>query len=139
MHQGQGGRREFNSLLAISTKVSVHPTNAIDRVLVLLKTMIVLIIRVERYNLQAFVSLQQNVGENVSGITRSDLAERGQGCAGYCLEQLQSFRRNEVERAFEDAAGNLVAALDEFSDAGASADGGGRGGGGGGGGGYDVT
>ena len=138
MHQGQGGRREFNSLLAISTKVSVHPTNAIDRILILLKAMIVLIIRVERYNLKTFVSLQQNVGENVSGITRSDLAERGQGGAGYCVKQLQSFRRNEVDHAFDHSASNLIAALHEFSDAGASTGGGGRGGGGGGGG-YDVT
>jgi hypothetical protein len=41
-----------------------------------------------------------------------------------------------VHEAFDHAANNLIAALDEFSDAGTSADGGC---GGGGGGGYDVT
>jgi hypothetical protein len=75
--EGHGG-----DTLAISTKIPVYPTNAIHGIFILLKTMIVVIIRVKRDDLEALVSLQQNVGENLSRVTRSDLAERRQGRAG---------------------------------------------------------
>ncbi len=77
MNEGHG-----EDTLAISTKVSVYPTNAIHGIFILLTAMIVLIIRVKRDDLEALVSLQQNVGENVSRVTRSDLPERRQGRAG---------------------------------------------------------
>lgn len=132
MNEGHGG-----DTLAISTKISVNPTNAIHGIFILLKTMIIVIIRVKRDDLEALISLQQNLCENVSRVTRSDLPEGRQRRAGNGLKDLQSFGRNEVHEAFDHAANNLIAALDEFSDAGTSADGGRRGGGGGGG--YDVT
>ncbi len=78
MNEGHGGDK-----LAISTKISVDPTDAIHRIFILLKTVIVVIIRVKRDDLEALVSLQQNVGENVPRVTRSDLPKRRQGRAGY--------------------------------------------------------